>query len=807
MASALRPITPPPALAPPAKPAGAKQPPRLPSHLFHHPSFLLLEMCATAAEVRQILPLVIKHGLYGEYNYQTKLLGLFSRFGCSGEAALVFDSVEAKNDELFHTVLKGHAKGSSLEAALAFFTDMRCARVRPVVYNFTYLLKACGDNSDLRWGRDIHGQLVVNGFSDNVYAMTAVVNMYAKCRQIDEARKMFDRMPERDLVAWNAIIAGYAQNGMAEKAVEMVSRLQEDGQHPDSITTVAVLPACADIGSLRLGKSIHAYGIRAGFASLVNVSSALVDMYSKCKAIGTARLVFDRMKVRNVVSWNSMIDGYAQAGNAEAALRLFKKLLGEGIKPTDVTIMAALHACAELQDLEEGKRVHELLLHSGLASDVSVLNSLIAMYSKCKRVDAASEVFATMQSKSLVSWNAMISGYAQNERPDDALNLFRKMQQQSIKPDSFTIVSVIPAVADISVLRQAKWIHGHAVRLNLDKNIFVLTALVDMYAKCGGLHLARKVFDTMRERHVTTWNAMIDGYGTHGLGKDAVKLFEEMRSSPVQPNDVTFLCVLSACSHSGLVDEGRKIFATMKRDYSLEPSMDHYGSMVDLLGRAGGLQEAWEFIEKMPIEPGISVFGAMLGACKIHKNVELGERAASKIFELEPDDGGYHVLLSNIYATASMWEDVARVRNMMEKKGLQKAPGCTYIELKNAVHTFYSGMTNHPQSAKIYAKLDEIIDDIKAVGYVPDTNSIHDVEADVKEQLLNTHSEKLAIAFGLINTSPGSTIQIRKNLRVCGDCHNATKYISQVTGREIIVRDMQRFHHFKDGKCSCGDYW
>ena len=704
-------------------------------------------------------------------------------------------------------MLKGYAKNSSLHNAMSFFVRMKCDDVKPVVYNYTYLLKLCGDNADLRRGKEIHGQVITNGFSSNVFAMTGVVNLYAKCRQIDDAYKMFDRMPERDLVCWNTIIAGFAQNGLARVALDLVLRMQEEGQKPDSITVVTVLPAAANIGSWRIGKLIHGYAIRAGFELLVNISTALVDMYSKCGSVGTARLIFDRMKQRTVVSWNSMIHGYVQSGDPEEAMAIFQKMLDEGVEPTNVTVMEALHACADLGDLERGKFVHKLVDELKLGYDVSVKNSLISMYSKCKRVDLAAKVFEGLQGKTIVSWNAMILGYAQNGRVNEALNHFCEMQSQNIKPDSFTLVSVIPALAELSVTRQAKWMHGLVIRNCLDKNVFVMTALVDMYAKCGAISTARKIFDTMEERHVTTWNAMIDGYGTHGLGKDAVELFNDMQKGTIKPNDITFLCVISACSHSGLVQEGLRFFSSMKEDYGLEPAMDHYGAMVDLLGRAGQLNKAWDFIQDMPVEPGITVFGAMLGACKIHKNVELGEKAAKKLFELNPDEGGYHVLLSNIYATASMWDKMAKVRTMMEKTGLQKTPGCSLVELKNEVHSFYSGSTIHPQSKRIYAFLETLGEDIKAAGYVPDTNSIHDVEDDVKKQLLNSHSEKLAIAFGLLNTSPGTTIHIRKNLRVCGDCHNATKYISLVTGREIIVRDMHRFHHFKNGTCSCGDYW
>ncbi|KAL4600398.1 hypothetical protein ACB092_11G196800 [Castanea dentata] len=779
----------------------------IPSHVYKHPSALLLELCTSMKELHQILPLIIKNGLYNEHLFQTKLLSLFCKYGSVNEAARVFEPIEDKLDVLYHTMLKGYAKNSSLHNAMSFFVRMKCDDVKPVVYNFTYLLKVCGDNADLRRGKEIHGQVITNGFSSNVFAMTGVVNLYAKCRQIDDAYKMFDRMPERDLVCWNTIIAGFAQNGLAKMALDLVLRMQEEGQKPDSITVVTVLPAAANIGSWRIGKLIHGYAIRAGFELLVNISTALVDMYSKCGSVGTARLIFDMMKQRTVVSWNSMIHGYVQSGDPEEAMAIFQKMLDEGVELTNVTVMEALHACADLGDLERGKFVHKLVDELKLGYDVSVKNSLISMYSKCKRVDLAAKVFEGLQGKTIVSWNAMILGYAQNGRVNEALNHFCEMQSQNIKPDSFTLVSVIPALAELSVTRQAKWMHGLVIRNCLDKNVFVMTALVDMYAKCGAICTARKLFDMMEERHVTTWNAMIDGYGTHGLGKDAVELFNDIQKGTVKPNDVTFLCVISACSHSGLVEEGLRFFSSMKEEYGLEPAMDHYGAMVDLLGRAGQLNKAWDFIQDMPVEPGITVFGAMLGACKIHKNVELGEKAAKKLFELNPDEGGYHVLLSNIYATASMWDKMAKVRTMMEKTGLQKTPGCSLVELRNEVHSFYSGSTIHPQSKRIYAFLETLGEDIKAAGYVPDTNSIHDVEDDVKKQLLNSHSEKLAIAFGLLNTSPGTTIHIRKNLRVCGDCHNATKYISLVTGREIIVRDMHRFHHFKNGTCSCGDYW
>ncbi|CAH9074363.1 unnamed protein product [Cuscuta epithymum] len=794
---------------PPPLPPSLVSRSRIPAHAYTQPT-ILLELCISTKELRQMLPVAIKNGLYNDHLFQTKLLSLFSKFGSFNDAFKVFESVSSsKPDALYHTMLRAYTSHSSLESCVSFYSRMRSDNVDPVVHDYAYLIKACAQSSDIRKGKQIHGQLILNGFSSNLFAMTGVVNLYVKCGLLEDALRLFERMSERDLVAWNTVIAGFTQNRMPKRTLEVLLRMHRETSHrPDLITVVSILPACAAIGSLRIGKSVHCYVLRNGLVSSANVSTALVDMYGKCDSVSAARLVFDKMDLRTVVSWNAMIDGYAQSGNSNEALVLFENMLNEGLKPTNVTVMAALHACAESGNIEFGRNIHEMIDQLGLWADSSVVNTLISMYSKCKRADIAYGLFEITTRKTLVTWNAMILGFAQSGQVLEAIDLFCKMQLQNIKPDSFTLVSVATALAELSVLRQAKWIHGLAIRTCLDKSMFVVTALVDMYAKCGAVSTARKLFDIMDDdREVIIWNAMIDGYGTHGFGMKAIELFEEMPKRSIRPNDITFLCIISACSHSGFVEKGKHYFKIMKKEYGIKPLMDHYGAMVDLLGRAGRLDEAWDFINNIPVKPEVNVFGAMLGACKIHKNVELGEKVADKLFELEPDDGGYYVLLANIYASASLWKKVAQVRILMEKKGIRKAPGCSLVDLRNEVHTFYSGSTAHPLSKQIYAYLETLIERIKAAGYIPNTDSFHDVEDDVQEKLVSTHSEKLAIAFALINTSHGTTINIRKNLRVCGDCHTATKFISLVTQREIVVRDMHRFHHFKNGTCSCGDYW
>jgi pentatricopeptide repeat protein len=430
------------------------------------------------------------------------------------------------------------------------------------------------------------------------------------------------------------------------------------------------------------------------------------------------------------------------------------------------------------------------------------------MYAKCGNVNIAHKLFERMPKQDVVSWTAIIAAYSQNGHPHEALAFFNEMQVQGIKPNSITIVSVLPACAHLLALEQGKQIHGYAIRSGFESDVVVGTGLVNMYAKCGNVNIAHKLFERMPEQDVVSWNAMILAYGIHGHGEDALALFSQMQQTGTKPDHITFTAILTACSHAGLVDQGWQYFECMKSDYGLAPKLEHYACLVDLLGRAGHLDEAHDIIKKMPLEPNANVWGALLGACRIHCNIELGEQAAKHLFELEPNNAGYYVLLSNIYAEARRWEDVVKLRTMMKERGVKKQPGCSVVAVHREVHTFLVGDRTHPQSEKIYAMLETLYGQMKKAGYVPNTNLVlQDVEEEAKENILCSHSEKLAISFGIINTSPGTPIRIMKNLRVCSDCHNATKFISKIVGREIIVRDANRFHHFKDGLCSCGDYW
>ncbi|XP_057813358.2 pentatricopeptide repeat-containing protein At1g08070, chloroplastic isoform X2 [Cryptomeria japonica] len=584
--------------------------------------------------------------------------------------------------------------------------------------------------------------------------------------------------------------------------------MQQASVQPDQFTFASVLPACAKIRGLEQGMDVHQIIVENGFLSDVVAVSALVDMYAKCGSIHKARELFDKIPQRDVVSWNGMIAGYAQSGVVEKALEMFKQMQSSGVKPDSTTFSSVLLACAKMGALEQGVLVHQSIIENGSLSDVIVASALVDMYAKCGSMDSACELFEKMSQRDVIAWTAMIVGYAQNGFVEKALKTFKQMQLAGVKPDSTTFASILPACAKIGALEQGMDIHQCIIENGFLSDTVVATALGDMYAKCGNIHKARKLFDEMPNKNLVSWTAMIAGYAQNGFCMDAIKLFELMKNSGTYPNDVSFACVLLACSHAGLVDQGCKYFTGISNSYHIMPTTDHYVCMVDLLGRAGYLEVTLNFIIKMPIKPVVIVWTCLLDACKTHKNIGLGVFTANLLFELDPENAASYVLLANTYAEVGRWGEVQRLRSLMRDKGIKKTPGCSWIEDRKMVHVFRVGDRTHPQEQEIYAKLEQLSWEMKAAGYFPNSRRIlNDVEEEEKELFLCHHSEKLAIAFGLLNTPPGTTIRVVKNLRVCIDCHTATKFISKIVAREIVVRDAVRFHHFKQGQCSCGDYW
>lgn len=576
----------------------------------------------------------------------------------------------------------------------------------------------------------------------------------------------------------------------------------------NSYTYASILQTCTRKMALMEGKQVHAHLLLSGFEEDLFLGTKLISMYAMCGSIEDARLVFDKMPNQNVFLWTAMINGYVRNHHFREAIQLYSQLLWAGIQPDNFTFSCVLKACAGMAALHKGKEIHDHIVRSDIKLDIVVENALVAMYGQCRELEIARQLFDNMSQKNLVSWSSMIAGYAQNGYANEALGLFRVMQHNCLIINWVTIATVLPACSHLGSLQQGKEIHCQVIKSKLKPDVFVWNALIDMYSKCGVIEAARQVFDKMVVRDVVTWNALISGYGINGYGEVSLTLFEKMLRAGFKPNHITFIHVLSTCSHAGLVVEGWEFFNCMRESFHITPRAEHYACMVDLLGRAGHLDEAEKFIQDMPIEPSSSVWGALLGACRIHCNIELAERVAVSAFRIDPENNGYYVLLSNIYAAVGRWDDVTKVRMMMKDRGLKKSPGCSWIEVKNRIYAFTAGDQSLPQSKEIYAILGSLYQQMKEAGYVPATDfALSNVEEKEKEISLCGHSEKLAIVFGLINTCSGTPIRVIKNLRVCGDCHNAIKFISKIVRRDIILRDTNRFHHFKDGACSCKDYW
>ncbi|KAF7821982.1 pentatricopeptide repeat-containing protein [Senna tora] len=725
-------------------------------------------------------------------------------------ARQVFDKMPKPSVVLWNRLIRAYAWNGPYEKAIDMYYQMLKLGVTPTKFTFPFVIKACSSLQAIEVGREIHEHAKKVGLESDIYISTALVDMYAKCGDLVEAQRLFDNMSQKDIVAWNAIIAGFSLHGFHDKMIQIVVQMQQARISPNASTIVAVLPTVGQANALRQGKAIHGYSIRKFFSGNVVVETGLLDMYSKCHHICYARKIFNTMmSEKNEICWSAMIGGYVTCDFMREALALYDEMVFKyGMNPTPVTLATILRACAKLTDLDKGKNLHCHAIKSGLDLDTTVGNSLLSMYAKCGILDDAIRFFYGMVSKDKVSYSAIISGCVQNGYAEKGLLIFRQMQLFGIDPDVATMVALLPACSHLAALQHGACCHGYSVVRGFTVETSICNAIIDMYSKCGKIYISREVFDRMQGRDIVSWNTMIIGYGIHGLGMEALSLFNEFWASGLKPDDVTLIAILSACSHSGLVMEGKYWFNALSQDFNIKPRMAHYICMVDLLARAGHLDEAYSFIQRMPFEPDVHVWGALLAACRIHKNIEMGEEVSNKIQLLGPEDTGNFVLMSNIYCSVGRWDDAAHVRIIQRDQGYKKSPGCSWVEISGVIHGFIGGDQSHPQSTSINRKLQELLVQMKKLGYHADSSFVlHDVEEEEKEQSLLYHSEKIAIAFGILNTSPSKPIVVTKNLRICVDCHTAIKFITLITEREITVRDASRFHHFKSGICNCQDFW
>ena len=709
------------------------------------------------------------------------------------------------------------------------------------------------DSTNCPKAKVLHAKLIKNGCVG--IQGNHLLNLYVKSQNLAESHKMFEEIPQPDVFSWTVLISGSARIGLSSDVLGLFTKMQNQGLCPNRFTLSVVLKSCSsNVNDSRIGKGIHGWILRNGVDLDAVLNNSILDYYVKCRCFGYAEKLFGLMAEKDTVSWNIMMNSYLQIGNMQKSVDLFRQLarkdtaswntiidglmrngcesiamellyemVAAGPAFNRLTFSISLVLASSLSVLELGKQIHTQVLKVGVFHDGFVQNSLVDMYCKCGEMEKALVIVKHLPLKPVtrnleescddavvesVSWSSMVSGYVQNGRFEDALKTFRSMVCSQVEVDKFTFTSIFSACASAGVLEFGRQVHSYIKKIGHGLDVFLGSSIIDMYVKCGSLNDAWLIFDQAKDRNVVLWTSMISGCALHGQGRDAVRLFELMLNEGITPNEVSFVGILNACSHAGLLEEGCKYFRMMRESYGIKPKAEHFTCMVDLYGRAGRLNEIKEFIHNNSIPNLSSVWRSFLSSCRLHKNIEMGIWVCKKLLELEPFDTGPYILLSSICATEHRWEEAAKIRSLMQQRGVKKNPGQSWIQLKNQVHSFVMGDRSHPQDTQIYSYLDELIGRLKEIGYSTDvTPVVHDVEHEQRQVLLGFHSEKLAIAYGIISTASGTPICVMKNLRVCIDCHNFIKYTSQLLGREIIVRDIHRFHHFKQGRCSCGDYW
>ncbi|GAB2300414.1 hypothetical protein Dimus_034457 [Dionaea muscipula] len=734
---------------------------------------------SSLSQARQAHAHILKTGIASSTALSTKLLSLYANHESFDDATLVLDSLPNLDLLSSSTLINALSKFNISIRVLREFSRMMSGGVIPDCYVLPAAAKACAALSAFEAGRQVHGLISVCGYGSDSVVASSLLHMYVRCGELDNAHKMLVEIPEPNVITLSALAAGYARNGLVDEANTLLDEMEELGIKP------------------------------------------------------------------NVVSWKGMIAGFNHSGCFLQAVEMFRGMHSLGLKPDEGCISSVLAALADIEDVTMGTQVHCCGIKQGLLSDKWVVTSLIDMYGKHARssemikgfdevggsmelgacnaliaglarnglVDDALALFQKMKDQAMdlnvVSWTSMISCCSQNGRDMEALQLFREMQLAGVTPNAVTIPCLLPACGNVAALMHGKAAHCFSLRAGITRDVYVSCALIDMYAKCGKIRESRLCFDVMPIKNMVSWNAMISSYAIHGKPKEAMEMFDCMQRSGHNPDSISFIGVLSACSQKGLVDEGRNLFHAMSKVHRIRPKMEHYASMVTLLSRAGEIEEAYFMIKSMPFEADACVWGALLCSCRVHNNIEVAEVAAKKLFELEPENPGNYILLSNIYSSNSMWNGVDRVKDLMKGKGLKKNhPGCSWIEVNNRLHMLLAGDRSLPQMTQIMEKLDALSIEMKRLGLVPKTDLVmQDVEEQDKEQILSGHSEKLAVVFGLLNTPPGSPLRVIKNLRICSDCHTVIKFISKYEGREILVRDTNRFHQFQDGECSCRDFW
>ncbi|PKA57145.1 Pentatricopeptide repeat-containing protein [Apostasia shenzhenica] len=746
---------------------------------------------------------------------QNNLLNMYCKCGNMKHAHKVFDEIPDRDVVSWNVLVMGYFQMGFCRNAFRVFMDARNAQIALDRFTYAGAFSICSRTGDLRVGKALHGLVVVGGFSNHSFLTNSLIDMYSKCGRIDEVRRVFENSDHLDDVSWNTLVSAHARVGLDHETARIFARMHTVGRKINCYSLGSVLKCCGcSFELLEFGRMVHSAVVKVGLDHDVFVGSTMLDMYAKNGKMIEAINVFKAIPDPNVVVFNAMIAGFCRLEDEShdnligEALVFYSKMQRRGIMPSMFTLSSILRACNLTDSFVMGKQIHAQVYKCSLQYDEFIGSALIDLYCNSGSIEDGLRCFHHMPKQDIVTWTSMISGSVQNEHFERALSLFYDLLSLGRNPDQFTLSSVMSACANLAMSRSGQLIQSYATKSGFNSFKIYCNSQIFMYARAGDTEAASKTFYEMDNPDVVSWSTMISNHAQHGSAEDALSLFRDMERRRISPNHVTFLSVLTACSHGGLVDEGFRYFDNMKRKYGIIPNVKHCACIVDLLGRAGKLDDAKKFIVDFGFQDDPVIWRSLLSSCRIHGDIERGEHVAERIMALEPEASATYVILYNMYLDSGIRPMAIKVRQLMKDQGVKKEPGLSWIEIGGSFHSFVAGDNTHPRNKVIYEKLAEMVSKIERLGYARSgTSKLDDVSSKIKSNLLNCHSEKLAVVLGIISLPPAAPIRVMKNLRICVDCHTTMKFFSAVEGREIVLRDPIRFHRFRGGSCSCGDYW
>ncbi|KAL4568599.1 hypothetical protein LXL04_024214 [Taraxacum kok-saghyz] len=663
----------------------------------------------------QIHGLLIRLGFVHDVVAGSATVDMYAKCKKLNESITFFNEMPVKNWVSWSALIAGCVQNDEFLSGLKLFKNMQKEGLGVSQSTYASLFRSCAGLSSLQFGSQLHAHSLKMNFGSDSIVGTATLDMYAKCGQLSDSKKLFHTLSTHNLQSYNAIITGCVRGNQGFEALELFHNLRKMDLGFDDITLSGAFSACAVTKICEFGLQLHGLTIKSKFliSSNVCVQNAMLDMYGKCGALANARQVFDEMPTRDAVSWNTIIAAYEQNGNVHETLQLLVQMLTSRFEPDEFTFGSVLKGCSSLKTLIHGMEVHARIVKSGIGFESFVGSALVDMYSKCGKIENAKKLHEKMDHKTMVSWNAIISGFSIQQQSEESQKLFSKMLESGTKPDNFTFATILDTCANLATVSLGTQIHAQIIKQEMQSDVFISSTLVDMYSKCGNMQDSRKIFDKTLNKDFVTWNAMICGYSQHGHGHEALLVFESMKVNKIKPNHATFVSVLRACAHTHQIHTGLSYFNSMSTNYGLEPQLEHYSCMVDILGRSGKVNEALKVINDMPMEADDVIWRTLLGICKLQRNVEVAEVAARWLVKWDPQDSSAYVLLVNIYADVGMWEEVSKVRRKMRVVGLKKEPGCSWIEVKSELHMFVIGDKAHPRCNEIYEMLDELISEMR----------------------------------------------------------------------------------------------